>query len=502
MKRILAILMTICLLAGALSISTSAALLSELDAVPVGTVLRVSALKGNSTEVIKDYNDFEDGWNFAMEKAIDYEYLEDNGYDRIVVDLLTDWNANAKGEFGDSWGLGFRQSTIYVPDSARVMLNMNGHTIDRGLGDNNELDGEVICIEEKSDVIINGGKNGDAIVMADVEKTTAQFGTIKGGNSDNGAGGIHIQDDAKVTLNNVKIVGNVADGDDGGGIAMYDHASLIMNGGGFLDNKNDTYDKGYGAAIYMQDSTATFNKVLFSNNQFTYRSGHGAAIYAWLSSVVEVNDCKFINNGNWDEKAGTKGSLSVIHMGGKMDIKNSVFEGNGSPEQNQYWGSTTKVLHIGCLDFTMDNCTFTKNHANGYVIDNDSSYDDFVVRNSTFTNNDCGVYEGDAGEFINCTFDQNGGTYTFGDDGEYFFGNVTLRDCNLGNSTFEKAKYVVIVDTDAENGAASIFGEGSLALIVASVALIASVASIIVNVTARKKKTVPVTKTESSEEGN
>jgi hypothetical protein len=189
-------------------------------------------------------------------------------------------------------------------------------------------------------------------------------------------------------------------------------------------------------------------------------------------------------------------------MSGKMYIKNSVFEGNGSPEQNQYWGSTTKVLHIGCLDFTMDNCTFTKNHANGYVIDNDCSYDDFVVRNSTFTNNDCGVYEGDAGEFINCTFDQNGGTYTFGDNGEYFFGNVTLRDCNLGNSTFEKAKYVVIVDTDAENGAASIFGEGSLTMIVAFVAFIVSIASIIVNVTARKKKTGPVTKTESSEEDN
>ena len=63
-------------------------------------------------------------------------------------------------------------------------------------------------------------------------------------------------------------------------------------------------------------------------------------------------------------------------------------------------------------------------------------------------------------------------------------------------------KNVVIVDTDAENGAASIFGEGSLAVIISFVALIVSVASIIAIVTARKKKTVPVTKTESSEEGN
>ena len=46
----------------------------------------------------------------------------------------------------------------------------------------------------------------------------------------------------------------------------------------------------------------------------------------------------------------------------------------------------------------------------------------------------------------------------------------------------------------------SIFGEGSLAMIVAFVALIASIASIIVNVTERKKKAVPVTATEQSED--
>jgi hypothetical protein len=46
---------------------------------------------------------------------------------------------------------------------------------------------------------------------------------------------------------------------------------------------------------------------------------------------------------------------------------------------------------------------------------------------------------------------------------------------------------VVIVDTDAENGAGSIFGEGSLAMIVVFVALVVSVASVIVNATSKKK---------------
>jgi hypothetical protein len=200
-----------------------------------------------------------------------------------------------------------------------------------------------------------------------------------------------------------------------------------------------------------------------------------------------VNDCKFINNGNWDEKAGAKGSLSVIDTSGsKIYIKNSVFEGNGSPEQNQYWGTATDILDVGSSDVTIDNCTFTKNHANGYVIDNGAIYDDFVAYNSTFTNNDCGVFKGDTGEFINCTFDQNRGEYTFG-DGIYFRIKVTLRDCDLGNSTFENVKNYVIVDTDAENGAASIFGEGSLAVIISFVALIVSVAAIVVNVSSKKK---------------
>ena len=500
MKKIFAMIMTICLMASALCVTTLAAEATD------GLVLRVSALKDDgSLEVIEEYDSFETGWNFAMEKAKDYNYLDNNDYVRIVVDLLTDWEADADGVFGDSDGVGFRQSTIYVPESARVMLNMNGHTIDRGLGDNNELDGEVICIEENSDVIINGGKNGDEIARADDTNAAVQFGTIKGGNSDNGAGGIHIQDDAQVTLNNVKIVGNVADDDDGGGIAMYDSASLIMNGGGFLDNKNDSFEGCYGAAIYIYNCTAKFNKVLFSNNQFTYKSGEGAAISSQSDSVIEVSECKFINNGNWNEKAGAKGAVSVIYMSdsdSQIDLKNTVFEGNGSSEENLFASKTLCVLVLYGADLTMDNCTFTKNHARDYVINTHTGYPNEVFAyNSTFTNNDGGVFLGDVGEFTNCTFDKNGGSYTFS-VGMFVHHMFVLRDCSIGNSTFENKKCVEIVDTDAENGAASIFGEGSLALIVASVALIASIASIIVNVTARKKKTDPVTKTESSEEGN
>ena len=187
-----ALLVTICLLAGALCVTAFAALLGTLDAAPVGAVLRISALKsGEDTPVVLgDHTNFEDGWNAAMEIAGDSGVMKENGYDRIVVDIYTDWNADNEGRFSDDFinGDGFDNDTICIPENAKVTLNMNNHTIDRGLKVLKE-DGEVIFIDTDADVIINNG-------------------TIKGGFGDVGAGAIEIMDNARVTLNNVNIIDN------------------------------------------------------------------------------------------------------------------------------------------------------------------------------------------------------------------------------------------------------------------------------------------------------
>ena len=107
MKKFLAVFMAICMLAGVLGITAFAA-----EPVP-GTVLRVSALKNDgSTVVIKDYDNFEDGWNEAMELADDGDEMRKNNYDRVVVDLCADWNA-VGGEFTDDIfnGSGFDNDT-------------------------------------------------------------------------------------------------------------------------------------------------------------------------------------------------------------------------------------------------------------------------------------------------------------------------------------------------------------------------------------------------------
>lgn len=487
MKKIFAILMTICLLAGALSITAFAA--DE-------PVMTVSGLTKDGPVKIGDYTSFEAGWNFAMEKAKDSKYLDNNQYDRIVVDLFADWVANEEGVFGDDDGVGFPEDTIYIPEKARVMLNMNGHTIDRGLGDRNQFDGEVIYIDEKADVIINGGKSGDAIARAD--DTHATFGTITGGNNDGGAGGIHIQDDAKVTLNNVKIVNNVADGDYGAGIAVYDGAKFTMNGGGFIDNKNNSYTAttwgiyALGAGIYIEDSTASFDNVLFEGNQFTYHVGNGAALYAYDSSVT-MNKCKVVGNGEKNEADGTVGAKTIITIeDGEMFIKETDFIGNG--DVAEFPGEETCLIdvdtYIGSSQISIDNCTFTQNNV-GYIID--CVNQDITVTRSRFTDNKSNVLHCSSDTktiFTDCVLNNNIGTlsdsnYTINVD---FEGDgPTFANCDMGNSTYNDRNRVQIKN----GGTGSIFGEGSFPMIIAILSLIASGVAIFLVVYYNKKKAVP-----------
>lgn len=263
MKRIFAIIMTICLLASTLCIPAFAA----DDAPAAGTVLRVSALKkdGTTIVVIKDYDNFEDGWNAAMELAGDSKTMKENTYDRVVVDIYTDWNA-VDSEFTDDWinGDGFKNDTIYIPDGTKVTLNLQGHTINRGLKYMTS-NGEVMYIEDNADVIINNG-------------------TVTGGFGDAGdAGAIDIQDDARVTLNNVHVVGNNS-GWDGGGIFVGSGSILTVNGGSFINNgaTGDAFAySSYGGAVHVE-GTAIFDNVEFKGNIAPY----GAAISAKNGNVV------------------------------------------------------------------------------------------------------------------------------------------------------------------------------------------------------------------------
>ena len=469
MKKIFATIMIVCLMASLLCMTTFAA-----DAPASDVVLRVSALKkDNSTVIIEDYKVFEDGWNAAMELAVNSKEMNQNDYARVVVDIYADWNA-VDGEFTkEFWnGKGFNWDAIYIPSNARVTLNLNGHTINRGLTEW-EYNGEVMYIDKRADVIINDG-------------------TITGGFSCNGAGGIHVNG-ATVTLNNVNVVGNTVDDDDGAGIAAYSGATLVMNGGSIADNKNNSMVDTFGAGVYICNSTAVFESVTFRNNQNTFFAHQGTALCADQKSTVTMNKCEVTNNGTEDEALGYCGSASTIHIAGdsRMDIIDTNFTGNGSIATRLASAYVSRLIEVNSTSHCyIENATFTNNRAL-YLFA--ASGQDFEVVNSRFHDNIANIFTGygDKGiTFTDCTFSNNTGSRW---EGYYSFNlsvknaDLTFIRCDLGDSTFNDRSRATFDGA----GVGSIFGEGSLAMIISLLALVASITSTGVCISLHKKTTVP-----------
>ena len=71
-------------------------------------------------------------------------------------------------------------------------------------------------------------------------------------------------------------------------------------------------------------------------------------------------------------------------------------------------------------------------------------------------------------------------------------GTLAMNDCAIGDTNFE--------DKGKVEGVGSLFGEGSLTNILVIISLIASGVSIFLTVYYNKKKTVPATATEQSED--
>ena len=477
MKKFFAILLTICMTVGALCIT--AVPVFAADAPAAGVVLRVSAIKTNGdNKVIKDYTSFEEGWNDAIAFALP-KNLKANNYDRIVVDFYADWKANDAGEFGDDSGRGFDNNTIEIPDDVKITVNLNEHTINRALAEC-IADGEVIYIDEDADVIINNG-------------------TITGGWSNNGAGGLHVHD-ADLTLNNVNVMKNRISNDDGGGIVLEDNANLTMNGGCISDNSasSNYVTTSYGVGLFADDSKAVLNKVTISNNQSTgsYEC-KGAAIYA-ENSEVTLDECVVKDNGVANKAKDIVGAYSVVHVdrNSLFTANNTTFSGNGTHEEifkfqinaGEGGGGTHTPDAMIDLDrgtCSLNNCTITQNRSMILIDCTDGAVS---VTDTTFTNNQSSVWDGSCkipSSFTRCTFKGNTpDKYTFDFAGD---SNLTFVDCQMNESTYDNKNHARF-EAATSSAAASIFGEGSVAMIVSLLALVASVASICLTVAYNKKK--------------
>ena len=511
MKKFFTILMTICLMVGVFSVASITASAEEAPASDV--VIRVSAQKkdGKIVEIENgDFNSFVEGWEAAVDLANDHTKLDENNYDYVVVDLYADWKADKDGKFGNNDDLdGIENYTIYVPKDTRIVINMNGHTIDRGLGDNNEWDGEVIYVDENARLIINGGKSGDPAVKAGTQPGDIKMGKITGGNSDNGAGGIHVMDNAFVALTNVHVDGNTSDDDYGSGIALYNGASLVMSGGSLSNNSLVGTWGGYlstGGTLYLKNSEAILSNVEIKNNQAYNDKGEGLAVYA-EDSAVYLNDCIIDGNGIEIDADRRAPGISTIYIDDSTLVATKTcFTNNGAYVNLQKADAYSAVIKgDGTTNITFTECVFKNNLSNDII---DTSRTILMATKCEIVDNNSSVFEGYGTiTFESCTFGNNKCEKTEDDTFEpailFYNAVLTFRDCKMGDSTYEDPEDISFIDCEsAPKGSkflGSIFGEGSLTMIVSLVALIASVAAIVVNVSSKKKE-VPVAAAEADEE--
>ena len=357
---------------------------------------------------VKEFDVFEDGWNYAMETAKKGK--------EVYVTLLTDWIAE-NGRFSDDFinGAGFSSDTIYFADDVTMTLDLNGHTIDRGLFES-EMDGEVIFINDDANVTI---KNG----------------TIKGGYSNNGAGGIHI-DGANVSLIDLVFTGNSVHNDDGTALQHVGGGELYMKNCRFVGNDGSPDGFDIFGTVYLNG----VDKVL-------------------------IEDCYFADTENVDYGAGIYADACIDFV-----IRNSTFENLCAGDRGgAIWFAGESLAEGGASGFYIYNCKFNNNSCGNYggaiytKVAEPYVYD--TEFNGNYSDGDGGAVYLNVGGMMNdsipayfyrCTFDGNragvDGGAIYCNSGMSVLSNAQAYGCDFINNAAGEYGGAVCIDRDCNFG--------------------------------------------------
>lgn len=168
MKKIFAILMAVCMLACMLCVAV-------IPASAGGYSISVCGIDNRGLErALGVYDDCAEAWNDAIYYATHLEetwneserydefdrLIEDGSFVGVVVDVYMDWNADNSGSFGS--GLGFKDGALYIPENAKIVLDLHGNALNRG-----NANGTALYIGAGADVSID---NGSIIGKIDADK--------------------------------------------------------------------------------------------------------------------------------------------------------------------------------------------------------------------------------------------------------------------------------------------------------------------------------------------
>ena len=257
---------------------------------------KVEAASARSAEALAT------AWNAAVQESIDNDT-------QVTFTLTEDWTAQPDATHTTSFGtgVGFNNGRIMVPVGANVILDLNAHTINRGLT-------EETAVADGNVVYVNGGK-------FELDETSGEVpcGGITGGADigDGVGGGVYVNNGGTFTLTNGEILSNYAL-DLGGGVYV-NSGTFIMNGGLLYNNKSV-----YGGGLCL-DWAGSF---IMNGGEIGSNSakGQGGGVYVCaFESTVE-----FIMNGGWICNNTSQDSGGGVHFQGEEgDTAKNIFTMNG-----------------------------------------------------------------------------------------------------------------------------------------------------------------------------
>ena len=155
---------------------------------------------------------------------------------------------------------------LYIPSGTTVTIDLNGHTLDRGLDQEHAIKSGYV-IDVKGSLTLNDSQGG---------------GTVTGGCPKGFGAGMYVYGaDATFTMNGGCITGNQQASNNtssGGGVSVRGNATFIMNGGSITNN---TTTKN-GGGVFVEFGTFTMNGGTISGNKCP-SNYNGAGVYVYES---------------------------------------------------------------------------------------------------------------------------------------------------------------------------------------------------------------------------
>lgn len=256
-----------------------------------------------------EYTNYEQAW----------KEVQTNGG---TIDVLSDWVLS---------------ENLTIPEAKKIIVNMNGHHIRRNFtAGTSEESGQIFLVCDNAELIVNGGTkttehkgslSPDGLWINDENGTHSLYGgLISGGSNGDGGGGIHIQENSKVTLNDVTVAGNQSwDNEGAGGIRLqYDDSELVLNNSRICYN---VANMGGGGGIRIEGDGANvsiINNSSVDNNKTTRSNSDGGGIQINEGGAVTVDSTSQVSYN----KSARRGGGIYLYEGSLVLEEGSTFTGN------------------------------------------------------------------------------------------------------------------------------------------------------------------------------